>query len=630
MANKNTLLRGKLNKTKSHIEKGKYAEAIAILEKIITTKKSNDETFYLLGIIYKKTHRPDEAIDNFKHAVKINPAYTAALIQLGTLQLDRGAAETGVENLTRALKQEKTNGKLLDMLVKAQLKLGRIKDAIDSYNIYLSKQPNESSVLASVAYCYFMHGELTKAKEHYLKALKFKKHPGYLDGLGAVFCQQGNIKEALENYSEAIRLDPSNKRYHSDLLLTQNYCIDMSQETVLVNHRKWADKFEQENKNPEWAGNTDGKIKIGYLSPDFRTHSVAYFVKHLIKEHDRNSFSVYCYSNSLNSDSTTDEIKAYSDYWRNIAKLDDHDIYKIIRNDKIDILVDLSGHTAGNRLGVFAMRPAPIQISYIGYPSTTGLNNIDYHITDCITDSDESSQYYSEELIRINGCFLCYTPPSDAPDTSVSPAIKNNYITFGSFNNLAKINSDVVELWSKILHSVADSRLIIKNPSLTDKETADYYYGLFNALEISSDRIDLIGHTETVYDHLDKYNLIDIALDTSPYNGTTTTCEALYMGVPVITLQGDAHISRVTSSLLSNSGLFDLITSSKDDYVSKAINLASDTTYLNELRQGLRDKFSNSAVCNTTQHRNHIEHIYKDIWEKWCIKNQIKVSLSSG
>lgn len=623
MINKNiTLIRSKLKKAKMHIEKGNYAEAITILEKIIATKKSNDETYYLLGIIYKKTYRPDEAINYFKQAAKINPGYTAALIQLGTSQLDNGSAEMGIVNLANALKQEQTNGKLLDTLVKAQLKLGRTKDAIDSYNIYLSKLPNESSVLASVAYCYFMRGELTEAKKHYLKALKFKKHPGYLDGLGSVLCQQGDIEGAIEVFNEAIKLDPLSRKRHSNLLLTQNYCIDTSQDIVLMNHKKWADKFEQENKVIECSGSADKKINIGYISPDFRTHSVAYFIKHLIKQHDRNNFNVYCYSNSINSDSTTDEIKNSSDYWRNVAKFSDPDIFKIIKNDKIDILVDLSGHTAGNRLGVFAMKPAPIQISYIGYPCTTGLHNIDYHITDCITDSNESNQYYSEELIRIDGCFLCYTPPLDTPDISVTPAVENNYITFGSFNNLAKINSEVVGLWSNILHSVAQSRLIIKNPSLTDKKTANYYYSLFNELEISNDRIKLIGHTETVYDHLDKYNLIDIALDTSPYNGTTTTCEALYMGVPVITLQGDAHISRVASSLLSNSGLTDLIAHSKNEYISKAINLTNDISHLNELRLSLRDKFSNSVVCNTTQHTNHIENIYTDIWKKWRVNNQ--------
>ncbi len=622
MAKKNTtLIRGKLSKAKNHIKQGNYTEAITILEKIIATKKSNDETFYLLGIIYKKSYRPDEAIESFKQAVKINPGYTAALILLGTLQIDNDSAEAGITNLTRALKQEQSNGKLLDTLIKTQLKLGYVKQAIDSYNIYLSKQPNEASVLASVAYCYFMRGELSTAKKHYLKALKIQKHPGYLDGLGSVHCQQGNVEAALKAFKEVIQVDPLNKKYHSSLLLAQNYNTDTCPEMVLINHKKWAEKFEQKSSSIKYTGSTDKKLNIGYISPDFREHSVAYFVKHLIKQHDRNNFNVYCYSNSLNSDATTEEIKNSSDHWKNIAKFNDSDIFKIIRNDKIDILVDLSGHTAGNRLGVFAMKPAPIQVSYIGYPSTTGLQNIDYHITDCITDSDESNKYYSEELIRIDGCFLCYTPPSNTPDISVTPAVENNYITFGSFNNLAKINREIVELWSKVLHNVPQSKLIIKNPSLTDKETASYYYNLFDKQGISKDSISLIGHTETVYDHLVKYNLIDIALDTFPYNGTTTTCEALYMGVPVITLQGDAHISRVSSSLLLNSDLSDLIANSKDDYVSIAKNLTNDIDSLNSLRSGLRDKFSNSIVCDAARHTNHIENIYKDIWEKWRVNN---------
>ena len=617
----NTLIRGKLNKAKSHIEKGNYAEAITILEKIIATKKSNDETHYLLGIIYKKSYRPDEAIEHFKHATKINPGFTAALIQLGTLQIDNDFAEAGIANLTRALKQEQSNGKLLDTLVKAQLKLGNVKRAIDSYNLYLSKQPNEASVLASVAYCYFMAGELSTAKKHYLKALKFQKHPGYLDGLGSVHCQQGNVDAAIEIFKEVIRIDPLNKKYHSSLLLTQNYCTDASPDMVLENHKKWAEKFEQTSKDIKHVGNADKKLNIGYISPDFRTHSVAYFVRHLIEKHDRNNFNVYCYSNSLNSDATTEEIKNSSDHWKNIAKFNDSDIFKIIRNDNIDILVDLSGHTAGNRLSLFAMKPAPIQISYIGYPSTTGLQNIDYHITDCITDSDDSSKYYSEELIRIDGCFLCYTPPSNAPDISATPAIKNNYITFGSFNNLAKINREMVTLWSRILHNVPGSTLMIKNPSLTDKETANYYYSLFDEQGINKDRVKLIGHTETVYDHLAVYKLIDIALDTSPYNGTTTTCEALYMGVPVITLCGNAHISRVSASLLLNSNLSGLIANSKDEYISIAKNLANDIESLNTLRLGLREKFLNSTVCDAVRHTNHIENIYKDIWGKWRVNN---------
>ena len=299
--------------------------------------------------------------------------------------------------------------------------------------------------------------------------------------------------------------------------------------------------------------------------------------------------------------------------------MSDQDVSSLIRNDKIDILIDLTGHTNLNRLLVFSMKPAPIQITYLGYPATTGLSTIDYRLTDQWADPPGlDDQYYSETLIHLRQGFLCYRPPENTPDIGDCPAKENGYITFGSFNNLAKITPEVINCWAEILSQIPNSRLIIKNKSMIDVEVKNYYLGAFNKKGITSNRLEIFPEMRSFSEHLSLYNKVDIALDTFPYNGTTTTCEALWMGVPIITLKGDRHAGRVGVSLLTRTEMTDFIADTIDEYIAKAIEFSGKIDLLADIRTNMRDRLSKSPLCNAQDFTRNLEETYRMLWRKWC------------
>ena len=300
--------------------------------------------------------------------------------------------------------------------------------------------------------------------------------------------------------------------------------------------------------------------------------------------------------------------------WRDIAEMSDAETARLIREDRIDILIDLAGHTGNNRLGIFAAKPAPVQMTYLGYPNTTGLRTIDYRITDGVADPAGEEVYYSEELLRLDGCFLCYQPPADAPEVAPLPALTSGHVTFGSFNNFSKINPGVLQLWSGVLKQVPGSRLLLKCPALTDATVRENVGAALQALGIGAERVDLLGHTRTRQEHLALYARVDIALDTFPYNGTTTTCEALWMGVPVLSLVGKHHAGRVGASLLSAADLTDWLADTPESFVATAQARAADLGGLGQLRGVLRGKLADSTLSDAAGFVCHLEESLRQIW----------------
>jgi predicted O-linked N-acetylglucosamine transferase (SPINDLY family) len=360
------------------------------------------------------------------------------------------------------------------------------------------------------------------------------------------------------------------------------------------------------------------KLRVGYVSPDFRTHSVAYFLDPLFQNHDTNVFDVYCYSDVSVPDVTTRRLRNNVKIWRDTSSLGSSELVRLIRGDGIDLLVDLSGHTAGNRLMAFAEKPAPVQVTWLGYPDTTGLDVMDYRITDLYADPVGSEKYYSEHLVRLEGCFLCYEPPGEAPAVVVNPAAASRSLTFGSFNNRAKINCDVIKLWADILRKLPHARLLIKNPGLTDKAVCADLRGQFIRRGIEAERVVLKGVSATTVEHLEEYHNIDIALDTFPYNGTTTTCEALWMGVPVLTLSGGCHAGRVGRSLLSAVGLDDWVAETEKEYVDHAVAYANSPDALVRLRASMRQRMADSVLCDGKIFTAKLESVYRSMWVDWC------------
>jgi protein O-GlcNAc transferase len=502
--------------------------------------------------------------------------------------------------------------------------LGDFDDAIRYIRKEIELSPTNANAYYNLGLTFQNTRQLDEAIACYQKAIQL--NPNFAEAynnLGFAFQDRGQSNEAEIYFRRVLQITPDDCISYGNLLFNMNYNSRHNSQDILSEHLLFAKKFAEplySAISPHTNERQPNKrLRIGYLSPDFRRHAVAYFIEPVLVAHNREHFEVFCYSNSLVIDEVSRRIQEYTDQWRTVVGISDAEVTELIRKDKIDILVDLAGHTGNNRILLFARKPAPIQVTWIGYPATTGLSQMNYKIVDNFTNPKGiTEKYYTEELVRLPETFLCYLPPSDSPNVVPLPAIKDGYITFGSFNNFAKVSPEILDLWISILKAVPNSHLIIKAKCFSDIGTRDYVMDIFNRKGIITERIELLSWETSMRSHLGIYNRIDIGLDTFPYNGTTTTCEAIWMGVPVITLAGNQHASRVGCSLLSNIGISELIATIHEEYLGIAINLASDIEKLQLLRKSLRDRMSHSPLTDAKRFTANLEMCYRKMWERWC------------
>lgn len=438
------------------------------------------------------------------------------------------------------------------------------------------------------------------------------------------FTVQGKNDKAISDYRSALNIAPRNSRARANMAYTMNFSPSISESELFKAHREYA--YSIETKAPTSHNNDptpDRKLKIGYLSSEFRQHSVSYFIEHVLEHHNKNQFEIYAYYNHEIIDDVTKNLIEVCDHWCNISRLSDQAVIHKIRQDGIDILIDLMGYTSNNRLKVLASKPAPLQCEWLGYPNTTGLNTMDYWICDEITNPPGlTDEYYSESLLYLHDCFICFKPPASAPDPGEAARTRNGYITFGSFNNYAKVSDTLLQLWAEILNAIPSSHLLLKSACLGHPSQRQLVTNFFSSRNIEPGRIQLEGYDPSRSGHLEKYTRMDIALDTFPYNGTTTTCEALWMGVPTITLSGKNHRSRVGKTLLENAGLGELVADSEENYIAIASELANDPDRLSKYHDNLRTILSNSTITDSIKFTASLEVAYKKIWKKWCEKKQ--------
>ena len=467
-------------------------------------------------------------------------------------------------------------------------------------------------------------GDLHQSLYYFQKVLELS--PAFAEAysnIGSVLNDQGKLADAVIHFRRALELKPDFSVCHSNILLAMNYSSHYDNRTIYMEHLNFAKQFARPLA-PDILPHMneripDRRIRIGYVSPDFRKHSVNYFIEPVLSGHDPERFEVFCYSDVLAPDEVSQRIQTYPVQWRDIVGMPDEQAAELVRSDKIDILVDLAGHTGYNRMLLFARKPAPVQVSWLGYPNTTGLPTVDYRIVDRHTDPPGMTDpFYTEKLIRMPETFLCYQPEEDTPEPGPLPALSAGYVTFGSFNIISKISPEVVMTWSRILKEAPESRLLLKAKSLFDRDTRDYLSSLFRGQGITDERMILMAQTKSYKDHLALYSKVDICLDTFPYHGTTTTCEALWMGVPVITQAGDRHASRVGVSLLSNTGLPELVAQTEEEYISIAVKLSKDSEKLQSLRRGLRDMMTTSPLRNPERFTAELEERYRTMWQTYC------------
>ena len=524
-------------------------------------------------------------------------------------------------SITQEFPDHQFTWKVLAIVLKQN---GRIRESLVASQKSVQLGPQDSDAHNNLGNILKELGRLNEAEASYRKAIALK--PDYAEAynnLGNILKQPGRLEEALASYNKAIEIKANYSDAYSNKNLCLNYSSLWSPLFIYKQHLEFEKQFGRFKIEPPlslpFKKDSGDRLRIGYVSADFKRHSVAFFFEPLLQNHSSHVVETFCYYNNKVVDATTKRLMATCDHWRSIFGITNSDVANLIRNDKIDILVDLSGHTAGNSLLVFAQKPSPVQVTWLGYPNTTGLSAIDYRFTDIIADPiGEADDLHSETLLRLPNGFQCYQGNEKILVDIELPQKRREQITFGSFNNVSKITPEVIKTWSKILHAVPTSRLVLKLPKLDSNTT--YYHELFMQEGIAKERTEFYQRLPSMEDHLGLYNAIDISLDPFPYNGATTTCEALWMGVPVVTLLGDRHVGRVGASILSNVGLTDFIAHDINSYIDLAVEMSANTSYLQKIRAGLRERMQSAPLCDALSFASDVETAYQNMWRKYQLK----------
>lgn len=621
MAKKNILLRSKKKKAFELYQAGRYEQARALYQALCQADRTDADARLMCGVMAGLGGDSAAAEDYCRQALVLEPGLAPAHLNLGIALRHQKRFEEARAAFQRATELRPGYSEALEALAQAHMALYDWDGAIRVLKEIITRWPRKAEMHNNLGSIYQATGRLQEAIAAYQQALRINPRlAGALNSFGSAYMGQGDFEQAERCFRRCLDITPTDLRTRSNLLMLLNYIPDTEAEKVLEEHLEWGRVATRmiAPLPPLVARDPRRRLRIGYLSPDFREHSVAAFIEPLFANHDHDRFEICCYSCLPRPDATTLRLQGYADRWRDIDQLSDPETARLIRDDGIDILVDLAGHTSNHRLGVFAARPAPLQLTYLGYPNTTGLAPIDYRITDAIADPPGAEAWYSERLLRLGGGFLCYQPDPHTPEVAPLPALAAGRVTFGSFNNFSKLNPAVLALWAEVLQQVPGSRLLLKCPALTDAVLRERTAVVLRELGVGTERLELLGHSPTRAEHLALYGQVDIALDTFPYNGTTTTCEALWMGVPVVSLVGRQHAGRVGASLLDAVGHPEWAATTPVAYVALAAGLAGEPGRLEAIRAGLRQGMAISPLCNAADFAHRFEDALRQAWIAAC------------
>jgi protein O-GlcNAc transferase len=566
-----------------HHQAGKIEDAIAAYRAVIDLKPDCVEAYCNMGMACWSAGRTDEAIAALNRAIELRPDFAGVHNNLGSALLSKGMLNESVSAFERAIQLKPDLAEAHINLATALIAQHRLDEAIASCRRGIALRPD-------IAEAY--------------------------NNLGIAQKETGRLDEAIESFGRAVQIKPDYFEAHSNRLLAMMYSPSLSAETIFAEHRAWGDRHALRFGNSIATHANDRsperRLRIGYVSADFCRHPVGYFILPLLENHDHSRFEIFCYSSVRGPDDVTERARRSCDVWRNALGTSDANLAKQISDDRIDILVDLVGHTSYGRLMVFARKPAPVQVTYLGYPNTTGMSAMDYRVTDSLADPVGMTDAINvEKLWRLDGCAWCYEPREGMPQIGKKTA---GPVTFGSLNAHSKINQPLVELWAELLRAVPGSRMLVKSMSAGESSAQRGLREMFGRMEISADRVEMIGRIADARAHLEHYNRIDVALDTFPYHGTTTTCEALWMGVPVVSTAGKAHVSRVGLSLLTTVGLADLVAKDRTEYVRIATEWAGDPARRAEFARTIRERMSASRLMNAKAFAADMEKGYRAMW----------------
>jgi predicted O-linked N-acetylglucosamine transferase (SPINDLY family) len=563
-----------------HHRAGRLREAEALYRQVLAQKPDHAQALHMLGMLAAQVGQTDAAIELMRRSVAINPGWAEGHFNLGNILWQSGRTAEAVTILRQA----------------SQL------------------APNSSAAQNSLGLALASSEQWDQAIHAYQRAIALR--PDFvipMINLGAALRTVGRVEQSVAILRRAAEINPDSSAA-DDLLLTLHYLPHVDATQILGEHRKWGQRLEQ-SVAPVTPRRDDDRgpnrrLRVGYVSADFVAHPAGRFLLPLLENHDRSALEIFCYANVVRPDFMTARFQMLASAWRDIATLTDQQAAEQVRADQIDVLIDLSLHTAGNRLGVFARKPAPIQVTWLGYAGTTGLTQIDYRLSDPYLDPPGSEGVYVERTLRLPSCFWCYQPPQFPAEVGLLPALSRGHVTFASFNNFTKVNGEVIQLWGQILTAVPESRLLIHAHLGSHRDLVRQKLALSG---VESSRIEFFGFLPTDQ-FLRLHQQVDIALDPFPFTGGITTCDSLWMGVPVVSLAGRTAVGRSGLSILSNAGLAELAARTTEDYVKTAIDLAGNLPGLGELRRMLRSKVAQSSLTDAKRFAADMESAFRTMF----------------
>lgn len=601
-------------------------ESEEVLKKVLLIDENNFNAHYYLGNIYSTLHENDKAIKSYEKALSIDSNHAQTYANLGSVFILNSKFDEAEKNCKKAIS-------LNPNLALAYFNLGNIyknykefDKAKKNYEIAIRHNSNYHLAFCNLGNIFLDTGYPKDAIKYYKKALKIK--PNFveaLNNLGNSYRKIDKMKEAELSYREALRHKENYAPAYSNLLFLQS-SISYDTKSHKSEAKNFARIFRKEVKKPfsSWSYNNDN-LKVGFVSGDFYNHPVGFFLDSFLSELNNLNIEIFAYSNNFFEDNFTKRLRKNIHNWREIYDKNNKDTAELIYKDNLNILIDLSGHTAKNRLPIFIYKPAPIQLTWLGYWATTGISEIDYMLGDPYVAPKSEAHHFEEKIFNLPETVMCFSKPDFEIKIEPLPALSNKNITFGCFNDLGKMNKDVVEVRANILKSVKNSKLFLKNKQLNNDLVREDVLNRFSNYDISPDRIILEGSSSREK-YLETYNKIDIALSPFPYGGVTTTAEGLWMGVPIIVMRGDRYISHVGESIVENVGLSEWVANDINDYVNKAVEFSSQIDKLSDIRESLRDKVLSSPLFDAKRFAISFEKTLLNIWKEYKKLNNKNLS----
>jgi len=635
-------------------QRGQHAAALDLVGRAIALRPAEANYYNTQGEVYRALLRTTEAIDCYRRAVKLNPDcvvahnnlgntlrglgradealacyrqaigrkpdYADALVNLGNACQDLGRLDEAVASYRRAAELVPEHAVAWSNLGHALLMQQQISAAVECCRLAVELQPSLAEAHNNLGNALFMLGRLDEADACLRRALALR--PNFaeaLNNLGGLLKDRAQLGEALACYRCALAADPASAAAHSNLIYTLYFHTGSNAAAIAAEQARWVERHAAQFAR-QIAPHTndcrpDRRLRIGYVSPDFRQHAVGMNLLPLLGHHDHQQFEVFCYDDTLRPDTLSQRLRQRADVWRGIVGLNDEQVAAQIRDDQIDVLVDLALHTARNRLLVFARKPAPVQVSFAGYPGSTGLRAIDYRLTDPQLDPPERDDPNAvDQAFHLADTFWCYEPLDEQPVPSSLPALEVGHLTFGCLGNFGKLNAAMLALWARVLAQLERSRLIVRAAEGSHRQWAR---NLLAEHGVGPDRVEFVA-SQPYTQYLETYRRIDVGLDTFPYNGHTTSLDALWMGVPVVTRVGQTAVGRAGLSQLTNLGLEELAADTPERFVEIATTLARDLPRLAALRAALRRRMQNSPLMDAPRFARNVEAAYHAMWQRWC------------